>query len=88
MDYYGNVSRETFQTPCQLLASLLQPGPSTDVSMVTPPSPENTKNQDEVRRNETLRQARRRFVAESVGFEPTAPYVAFLEVPNTTVYAW
>jgi hypothetical protein len=73
MQHYANVDREIFQTPCQLLASLLVPGLTNDVRLV--PSVESNKDREEVKRNETLRQARRREVAQSVGFEPTDPYV-------------
>ncbi|KAI0030657.1 hypothetical protein K488DRAFT_53769 [Vararia minispora EC-137] len=73
MSHCFDAPTDTFQTPSQLLASLSQPSSAQVCEVDLPPPAQPAQEQKDVRRNETLRQARRRFVAESIGFEPTDP---------------
>ncbi|KZV71297.1 hypothetical protein PENSPDRAFT_684700 [Peniophora sp. CONT] len=72
MEYYANLDREAFQTPCQLLDSLLKTGSSgSGHSQVDPVPVESAR--EEKKQTETSRQARLRYMSESVGFQPTDP---------------
>lgn len=74
MEYYANLNRESFQTPCQLLDSLLKTGPSASGHSQVDAVPVEPAR-EEKKQTETSRQARLRYMSESVGFQPTDPYV-------------
>ncbi|VDB99695.1 unnamed protein product [Peniophora sp. CBMAI 1063] len=74
MEYYANLHREPFQTPCQLLDTLLRSGSSGTGNPQLDPLPmEQSREDKEKKQTETSRQARLRYVSESVGFQTTDP---------------
>lgn len=77
MGYYAKIDRRPFQTPCQLLDSMLKnedtiaATPSNQRITLSPSQPQSLR--EEIQRSETQRQTRMRLLSESVGFSPTDP---------------
>ncbi|KAI0317092.1 hypothetical protein OF83DRAFT_1059254, partial [Amylostereum chailletii] len=74
MQHYSSIPREMFPTPSEPLCDVTDPNPQPS-SKKSPLStrPLESKKEETTKRNETLRHAHLRCMAESIGFPPTDP---------------